>query len=174
MRSKNILSIAAFIAAFAFSTAFAGLFIEKSEFQLTTERSYFRYDRQTASDISSLLYRDIRNGRERDRKLYRLGVSETPFSEAFISKYAETVEVYSASSDAISDSHLPQDFQIAWQKHMHAWRDYADFLNQMEEYPEELQLDRVQTLRNQHSHEIDSTWYEVLRIGRTYGVYVPY
>ena len=174
MRSKNILSIAAFLAAFAFSTAFAGLFIEKSEFQLTLDRSYFNHDARISGDISALLYRDISNGRERDRRLYRLYDIDEPFSETGISVYAETVDVYSANSANLRDSHLPPDFQIAWRKHMRAWRHYSNFLAQFDKNPEMLEFERNHESRKRYIDEIDSTRYEVLRIGRTYGVNVPY
>ena len=172
MRSKNILSIAAFIAAFAFSTAFAGLFIDKTN--VNYGYGYLRTNCGTSAQISKFLYRDISNGRERDRRVHRLGADsyETAFSEEFISEYTEIVDNYAKASAGMNDEHLPLDLRIAWRKHMTAWHDYSDFLKHVEENTSSLRSSAHIQSRDAYLSEIDTTWYEVLRIAGTHGARV--
>ena len=80
MRSKNIISTIAFITAFAFSAAFASLFITESQtnfqtYEIRNDRSSnCRSIDKTCTDISALLIQDIRNGdQRRSRYDYSLG-----------------------------------------------------------------------------------------------------
>lgn len=173
MRSKDIVSIIAFISAFAVSAAFASLFIDKSQYEnysIYTSRNYSncRYADQTCKDILSLLVRDISNGRKRQENYdYSLG------KDGNVSpKYAETVAVYADASGSLDDEHLPADFQSAWREHMQAWRDYSDFLNEVSENKiEDEAFDRLEDI---YTYKINKTWAAVLKIGRGYGASSPY
>ncbi len=182
MRIKTILPTTVFIFAFVFSTAFASLFASKSESQLNlgfgrTSTSCFKNrGNYTANKIALFVQQDIRYGNERDKRLYRLGKDyRPPFtgSSSFAS-FAEVVSKYADKSGNMEAGTLPPDFQIAWLEHMKAWRDYADFLNEMKNSSARRMLseEQLDALETKHSDEITSTWQEVLRIGRSYGAEV--
>src|SRR5687768_2893439 len=124
MRSKHILSIFAFITAFVLSSAFAWLFIDKSQtsnsfaaFEVRNVRC--QQDSDTKRAIENLLQQDISNGRER---LWRSNDSDHPSAKSPFEIYAEAVEHYADDSGSMRYSHLPRDFQIRWNEHMRAWR----------------------------------------------------
>ena len=181
MRIKTILSTTVFIFAFVFSTAFASLFASKSESQLNlgfgrTSTSCFKNrGNYTADKVALFVQQDIRYGNERDRKLYRLDKDfRPPFTNSSFASYAEAVSKYADQSGSMEADELPQDFQIAWRAHMKAWRDYVNFFNEMKnsstrKMVSEKHLDELET---KHSAEINNTWQEVLRIGRSYGAEV--
>jgi hypothetical protein len=183
MRSKTFLSIAAFIVAFAFSTAFASLFIDKSATLSNSDippsvnrrsTSCFK-NRSTALKIEVLIKQDVNNGRERGKKLYRLDRDfRPPFESAAFPDYADAVTEYVDASSSMYSADLPRDFQAAWDKHMKAWRDYSDFLNEKKDSPQRQEVgnETLSFLENQYSADINSTWYEVLRVGRSYGANV--
>ena len=182
MRSKTILSIAAFIVAFAFSTAFASLFIVKSEYvssSYNTKRTSCFKNRAgsnyVADKIETIVKEDMSNGRERGKKLYQIDEdSRPPFSSSSFSYYSEAVSEYVSSSENLSVEDTPRDFQLAWRKHMKAWRDYADFLDKMKKPSARAKLSETETdeLENNFSADINSTWFEVLSVGRSYGAEV--
>ena len=158
MRSKNILSIAAFFIAFTVSAALASLFIPDQTV--------------TANAISVLLRQDIRNGNERDRNIYNTGTdSDGSFKRPSLEKYSEIIGNYVNASERLHTGQLPSDFTEAWQKHMKAWRDYSDFLNDMKDYfgknNENNKL--FCAFEKRYDDEISKTWYEVLRIAENYG-----
>lgn len=173
MKSKDIISIIAFISAFGISAAFASLFIDKSlstNYQTFETRSYSSCSRgdQTCKDIMSLLVRDIRNGQQRrDNYDYSLGTNGN-VSE----RRAETVADYADISGAMQDAHLPTDFQTAWREHMQAWRDYSDFLGKVSQT--KIEDEKFERLEDRYIRKINSTWATVLKIGRGYGAQVPY
>lgn len=187
MRSKTILSIAAFIVAFAFSTAFAGLFIDKSEYQSVLTVPVVSYNerqptscfkkrgRYTADKIEVFISQDVSNGRERDRQLYEIDRDYRPsFMSKSFSDYSDTINEYVDESNALDETALPQEFQDAWRAHLKAWRDYANFLKAMKtpSGSENLNDKSVYELEHHFNAEINSTWYEVLRVGKTYGAEV--
>jgi hypothetical protein len=63
---------------------------------------------------------------------------------------------------------FPQDFQNAWRTHMQAWKNYADYLEEVKYNPSARKRNEGFVLNN----EINRTWAEVLRIGRNHGAYV--
>jgi len=70
-------------------------------------------------------------------------------------------------------SEFPQDFQIAWNKHVDAWQDYSEFLDiKKDSSKQKMNIDDYRDLDNSYNNEITETWYEVLRIGRNHGAYV--
>lgn len=186
MRSKTILSIAAFTVAFVLSTAFASLFITKIAYQSesvvtpsysTKKTSCFknRGKNYVADKIETFVKQDVSNGRERDRKLYQIdGDFRSSFSSSSFNEYSEVVSEYVSASENLSAENTPRDFQKAWSKHLNAWRDYANFLDKMEHSSAEAELreSEISELENTYSSDINNTWYEVLRVGRNYGAEV--
>lgn len=170
MRSKDILSIVVFITAFVFSSAFASLFIDKSQtnsgfstFEIRNAPCRADVDAKTA--IEELLYQDIRNGRER---LWRMDDYSNSSANSYYSRYAVSVEKYAGDSGSMSYGHLPRDFQIKWRQHMRAWRDYANFLNKTKHSSHEFADSDFYRSSDEHIFDINSTWYDVLRVGRKY------
>jgi hypothetical protein len=175
MRSKTILSTAAFIVAFAASAAFANLFVTKTEtapdyipVSSYKSTSCFR-DRNNstvANKISALIRTDKNNGYESRGEDFR-----PPFTSSAFSDYAEAVERYVDASSSMKTSDLPGDFETEWREHMKAWRDYSDFLNRMKIASNragwsEAELEEVDDF---HSSEINRTWQLVLQIGASHG-----
>ena len=185
MRSKTILSIAAFIVAFAFSTAFAGLFIAKSAYQsvITVPANYNRQPnscfknrgRYTADKIEVFISQDVSNGEERDRRLFNIDGDNRPsFMSSSFEEYADAVTEYAEASGSMDESTLPQELQTAWRAHMKAWRDYADYLDARKSSSVRTRLSdkAAYDLENHFNADISITWYEVLRVGRSYGAEV--
>jgi hypothetical protein len=184
MRSKNILSIVAFIAAFGLSAAFASLFITKTQIVSDyipvneyNSTSCFKYKNNlaTANKISALIRQDKRNGRESDRAYYRYGADIFSSSDSSaISGYAGAVEEYVNQSSSMKADDLPSDFQVEWREHMKAWRDYSDFLNRMKKSSnrEALSPDELKEIEVFHSREISRTWNEVLQTAVMFGANV--
>lgn len=177
MRCKKLLSITAFFAAFVFSAAFAGLFIDDS----ATSTAYFnhnhthcfhlQYDTVTADAIDDLLRRDINNGETRFRQLSDIDDTfNPPFGTSSMDDYANIVEQYADESSNMDDGNLPRDVRQAWRTHMRAWKGYAEFLkvsDNLNYSDEELKIKDLQ-----YGNEINRTWYNLLRISRTYGSYI--
>ncbi len=153
MRSKNILSIIAFITAFAFSSAFALLFIDKS---------------QTQNAIENLLRQDVRIGQKR---FWRIKNSRNLSAESYYERYAEAVEEYADDSGKINYSHLPRDFQLKWNEHMRAWRDYSNYLNKVKNSSPSLDED-FYIKEKEYSADISLTYFDVLRVASTHRVEV--
>jgi len=184
MRSKTILSAAAFTLAFALSAAFASLFITKTQtasdyFQVNGHKSTSCFKDHsksvTADKISALIREDRNNGRERDRKTYRGAEDVHPlFTSSGFSVYAEAVEQYVDESSSMRTNDLPSDFQVEWREHMKAWRDYSDFLNRMKKSSNRnaFSEEELENTDDFHSREITRTWHLVLQSGRSYSANV--
>lgn len=173
MRSKDIVSIIAFISAFAVSAAFASLFIDKSQYtnyNIYAVKNYSACQNgdQTCKDILSLLVRDVRNGQTRQDD-YDYSLSEKGNVSP---KYAESVADYADNSGSMNDENLPSDFQSAWREHMQAWRDYSNFLNEVSE--NKIADESFRRLEDKYTRNINKTWAKVLKIGRGYGASSPY
>lgn len=184
MRSKTILSTAAFIVAFAASAAFASLFITKTQIvsdyvpvisYKSTSCFKDRNNARTADKISALIREDKNNGRQSGRGAYRVGEDERPpFTDARFASYAEAVVWYVDDSSRMKVSDLPGNFESEWREHMKAWREYSDFLNRMKDSSNrkgwsDAELKEVDDF---HSREVDRTWQTVLESGRSYGANV--
>lgn len=184
MRSKTILSVAAFVLAFAASAAFASLFITQTqtepEFALVnnykpTSCYKNRNSSATADKIAALIREDRSNGLERSRKNYNAGNTIRPsYESADFIHFAEVVEHYVDESSSMNVSDLPNDFQFEWREHMKAWRDYSKFLNKMEDSSnrDNWSDDELDEIADSHNREISSTWQAVLQTGRSYGANV--
>lgn len=174
MRSKTLISTTAFFAAFVFSAAFAGLFVDTSASSNShIHHFHHQYDAVTADAIEDFLLKDISNGTLRDRQLYSLNDTYAPpFGTNSMDEYTDVIENYSNKSGSLEDANLPRDVRRAWHEHMQAWRDYSGFLRvsgDLNYTREELRIRDMQ-----YENDINRTWYNVLRISRTYGAYVPY
>lgn len=181
MRSKNILSIVAFIAAFGLSAAFAGLFITKtqtesvvvsgSDYKSTSCFTKYKNNSATPDKISALISQDKRNRSESNQELYSGEDIFSSSDSSAISSYADAVEQYVDESSSIKASDLPNDFQIEWREHMKAWRDYSEFLNRMKKSSNRMALsgEELEEIEAFHSREISRTWNKVLQTGLIYG-----
>ena len=71
----------------------------------------------------------------------------------------------------LATEELPQEFHIAWNKHMKAWRDYADFLDRMKNSSIRMKMsgEKLSDFNNEYNSEINSTWSEVLSVADEYG-----
>ena len=174
MRSKTILSIAAFSIAFIVSAGFASLFIPADAYNYRATSCFTNhFESSNSAAIRSLLVQDIRNGIKLDRIIYSQGLSDHHDSVTF-PDFVRVIEDYTDASNSLDDSRLPSEFRSAWRAHMKAWREYAVFLNEVESsrYGYKSESGNIAAQRVVYNAEINSTWEEVLRIGRTYNVNV--
>ena len=148
MKMKFITAIVAFSITFGFSTVLAGLLGENN---------------QTAQRISDLLKQDIANGQQMD-EIYQ---SNSSF------EFAEAVNEYVNSSQAIDDTNLPSDFRFVWRTHMEAWRAHADFLIRTDCMRKRMSAEETSRVTIEQKYEIITTWMNVLRIARRYGAVIP-
>jgi hypothetical protein len=187
MRSKNILSIAAFIVAFAFSTAFAGLFVAKSEYQsvLTvpvvsySERQptscFKKRGRYTAEKIEVFISQDNSIGIEHQQINARIARQELPLLKSpLFAEYKNSVAEYVEASSSMDESTMPHEFQTAWRAHTKAWSDFSDFLDSMKSgaVRGDLSDNDAYEMEKHFSTEIAVTYNEVLRVGRNHGAQV--
>jgi len=192
MRSKTILSTAAFIVAFGFSTALASLFITKTQIVSVNEykstpvyipvndyksTSCFKYknNSSTANKISGLIRQDKLNRSESDRAFF--GDGEDIFSpsvNAEFSGYAAAVEQYVDASSSMKTGELPNDFQTEWREHLKAWREYSEFLNRMKSVSsrKSLTTEELKEIDNFHNREIGRTYEIVKQTAVRYGANV--
>jgi hypothetical protein len=162
MRVKNILSVVAFIAAFGFSAVLATVLDPRPAASFIQPS----FDRTTAQNITSFLEQDIQNGQDRNHQVYRAD-EDYSLSSPYIVKRAQAVSEYAEESGSMDFSYLPQDFQLAWMKHMRAWHNYSDFLQKVK--TQRMSSSEINQLENQYNREINLTWFEVLRVGNRYG-----
>lgn len=165
MKVKSILSLTVFIAAFLFSAALVSLTAAETTISVS-EVSPVRANEATRTTIVRFLEKDIRNGVERDRRTFGMRKNFVR-SEEYLAARTQIVAQYVEQSSALDESNLPQDLQIAWLKHMRAWHNYADYL---EESDSSDPLNEDQARR--YNRQINTTWYEVLRIAGTYDAFV--
>ncbi len=166
MRSKHIIAIAAFFTCFAVSSFLVGLLFPKDTtelYEIVNVRP--QTDDAVSERILVLLRHDSENGDKRDGEIFDYWVE----NEEFLSLAAKTriFSKYAANSETIDDSGLPRDFQIAWRKHMDAWAVYSAFLCDVEKAG--ASVESICAFEARYDKDISSTWYEVLRIGRSYG-----
>lgn len=171
MRSKTILSIIAFIAAFGISVAIT----PRTATSYVTPAYQPKRCTETARLITNLLEQDIANGRSRDRKMYQVrkqGVSSD--SAIYHLNHTAAILAYYKASNSINTQNLPGEFLSAWSEHMNAWEAYADFLNENVDSDGNI-LREKSFYRSSaaHTREISETWYKVLRLARTYGAEIP-
>ncbi|HZH34232.1 MAG TPA: hypothetical protein VEX64_05290 [Pyrinomonadaceae bacterium] len=169
MKTKLITTLIAFATTFGFSTLMMEFVKEKRAPQTHYLTTQIRYHSETEQKILKLLRQDIKNGLERRSKLSHM--EDVDFSTAaLLNDYAEATAEYAYKSSSIDETGIPADFQFAWRRHMKAWRDYADFLDETRNLSEnqrrEMDLDEMDF---EKSLEINQSWREVLRTARKYG-----
>ena len=188
MRSKNILSIAAFIVAFAISTAFAGLFIDKSEYQSVLTVPVVSYDERqptscfkkqrsgyTAEKIEVFISQDNSIGSEHQQINTRIARQELPLLKSpLFAEYKTAVAEYVEASGNLDETTMPHEFQMAWRAHTKAWSDFSDFLDSMKNGAVRGNLSDADAyeMEKHFSAEIADTYTEVLRVGRNHGAQV--
>lgn len=176
MKAISILKIAAFSIAFIFSAAFAGLFIDKSDFQTElrvplnvgfADETAPLFDAVTVDKINRVLNKDAVNGSARTEKIRRISPDyAAPFAaDSSFADFADTTARYAEQSGKIKQDGLPPEFKSAWREHMKAWRDYADFLQAMKisSVRNELGKADFDRFETEYSDEINRSWLEVLR-----------
>lgn len=152
--TRTITALVAFIATFIFSAGLVRIIFPAPVTKYVyTERP--RTFERNSNELEQFLLRDISNGDLRND--YR-----------YADDYAGEVMVYWQASSSMDASRFPQDFQNAWREHMQAWGDYAKYLQDKKAS----QRNYSCGLEKRYNAEINRTWEEVLRIGRTYGAYV--
>jgi hypothetical protein len=167
MRSKHIAALITFFATFAFSAFIALLFaapklMEVPPVVTTFEVKTYKHNRcGTAYKIKEFLERDKQNG------LARRNADDV----SDLSERAELTTEYAFTSSSMDASGFPRDFQRAWNKHMQAWKNHADFLRK--ESNKRTVSEDFDGLEADNVSEINSTWREVLNIGREYGADLP-
>lgn len=148
MKTKNILHLVAFVLTFAVSVSVAG--VVKSFQGLST-----------AEKITKVLTQDINNGFSR-----RTNCSNSRYD------LAQKTDDYVSASESLEVNDLPKDFQIAWQKHMQAWRNHSNFLMKIKYSNENREID-LDFIDSKNTNEINRTWWEVLRIAKRNGAVIP-
>jgi hypothetical protein len=171
MRCKTVLSIIAFVTAFAVSVA-----VTPQTVRQTSPSSYYsKRCSETARKITNLLERDIANGQARDRKMNRVLEQDASVgSPIYNLHYTAAVTAYTKESLAIDTADLPNEFKSAWREHMNAWQKHSDFLNENVGLDGRILRERgFYRTSDAHIREISETWYEVLRIARKHGAEIP-
>jgi hypothetical protein len=152
--TRTITALIAFVATFIFSAGLVRIIFPAPVVKYVyTERP--RTFERSANEIESFLLQDIRNGESRQD--YR-----------YTEDYSGEVMNYWQASSSMDASRFPQDFQNAWRLHMQAWGDYAQYLQGKKSSKSNYSCG----LEKRYNAEINRTWEEVLRIGRTYGANV--
>ncbi|HEY8562019.1 MAG TPA: hypothetical protein VIL74_16725 [Pyrinomonadaceae bacterium] len=147
--TRIITALIAFVATFIFSAGLVRIiFPAPATNYVYTERSVLP---ATGNEIENFLLRDISNGTAR-------------IDNAYDSSYADRVTEYWKASSSMDASRFPQDFQRAWNLHMQAWGNYAEYLQ-----AKKVSNRKSCGMDNYYNAEIGRTWDDVTRIGGTYG-----
>ena len=161
MKTKFITALVAFFATFIFAGGLA-LYFTPIDVNRVTAFNLVKTDKRVARQISELLRQDISNG-----SLRRDSNSNIDDSTG--------VSEYSKKSAQMNVDSLPADFQNAWYKHMNAWHNYADFLEDATNPNSETRYDErgIRQVAIEHNSKINTTWYQVLISARNYGAEIP-
>lgn len=177
MKTKLITSLIAFLVTFGFSTVLTKLFVSETQVYQPKSQAYWiskSKEKQTQRKIYSLLRQDIQNGRERFGKLVRTeGDYRPPFTSSSLAAYSKAVNEYADKSASIYDGDLPEEFQLAWRKHMRAWREHANFLNQLRDSDREMTTEEIARRYYKNDAAISATWYATLDIAEEYDAVPP-
>lgn len=168
MRSKHIIALATFFTCFAISSLIVGVFFDNNSIDsklYETVRVSQQTDSDAAEKILLVLRQDEENGAERVVDEFGFSV-DSEFFPSLAVKAKVTAE-YARKSARIVDAGLPSDFQFAWRRHMKAWSDYSNFLSKAEKAA--MNTGDINRLETEYIREVDSSWFRVLRVARTYG-----
>jgi hypothetical protein len=171
MKAKNILSIAAFFTAFAVSAAIASLFIPANTTDHRATSCFTNHSTSaTANRITAFINRDVYNGREHTRIIYRI-LRDTPRVSEHSSypEYVSAVNAYVETFPSMDVSEMPRDFRLAWRKHTKAWRDYSAFISSEKSVTVYGYYGDFELTEAAYTQEIDETWDEVINIARKHG-----
>ncbi len=149
--TRIITALVAFLATFIFSAGLVRMIFPAPVVRYVYIERPRAFERST-NEIEQFLLRDIRNGDSR-------------MDYKYSDDYASAVMDYWAASSSMDASRFPQDFQNAWNLHMEAWGDYAKYLQDKKSSKRNYSCG----LEKRYNAEINRTWEEVLRIGRTHG-----
>lgn len=170
---KIILGIIAFTLTFGFSAGLVGLLFGFPQPEVKPFAYNKKYNSVHSDKIQRLLTKDIGNGDLRNQEIYKLETNNNGFaSSIYKAKYRSVINDYYVKSSSINDSNLPEDFKYAWREHMNAWKKQAQYLDSLQEDKEGFAEDIDLAVKNysDNTNEINSTWYQVLRIADRYGV----
>lgn len=125
-----------------------------------------------ARNIESVLDADMRIGDARriaksrlyfeSKRVAQKGELSSMQKEKFVSRYGSIIGEYSDGLSAISTSHVPADFAYAWKKHVEAWNKEA----------KQSGVRGPSDSSSAETSEINTTWKQVIRIARRYGVHI--
>jgi hypothetical protein len=165
--TRFITAIVAFAVTFIFSAGLVRIIFGEPQ----VSSVYFnrpQCSKRYVAGIESFVLQDNRNGEVRIGKIKRQFDSEGNYYAA----YADAVMEYSNVSSSMDANRFPQDFQDAWHTHMDAWRNYAEYLQDMKNtsVQEDSDIDEIKNAETRYNSEINRTWMEVLRVGRSYGM----
>lgn len=171
MRSKAVLSIIAFLAAFGISVAVTPR-AAKSTVAPYVKRGCAQTE--TARKITNLLSQDIENGRVRDETIDSFARNDIS-RRAYLVNFTIAIDQYADASAGIDDSDLPRDFKTAWREHMKAWEKHSGFLEEVRANPlnDGIGNGFSREEYSKQTKEISETWFEVLRVARQYDAYIP-
>lgn len=170
--TRFITAIIAFAGTFAISVGLVWLIFGFPVKQEVYYSSQHNCSQRHSSAIYSHIQRDVSNGRERDERSFRTNNWEENGEAGYsIENHADSVAQYVDESDSLNVRDLPQEFQIAWRKHINAWRDYSEFLTEIKESSVDDKTSRKRYLasENRYNIEINRTWDEVLQIAENHG-----
>lgn len=168
MRSKHIFALATFFTSFVLSSLFVGLFFDTTAvdpelYEIVSVKT--QAENSVSEKIILLLQTDEENGRLSDAEEFDLADVDNLFSPLRVELI--TVSAYAAKSDSLNTAGLPPDFQVAWRAHMKAWSNYSNFLGKAEDAG--MDIETVKRFKKQYDVDIESTWFEVLRVASKYG-----
>ncbi len=181
MRIKTILSTVVFIFAFVFSTAFASLFIDKSKSLLSvaSSNSYRKPcehksqitndDLRMQTQILNFLEEDRQNGRELANDSIQIK------AESEIARDKLATANLLRKMQQMKYINLPFDFQLAWENHVSAWEERADFLHRVNQARKYKIID--EELREEYwtqGNEINQTYIDLVSTARRHGVKFSY
>jgi hypothetical protein len=168
MRSKQIVSLAAFLGTFAIAYSIVWLTVGVASPRFPFSGRSF--SDPSARGISRLLRQDVRNG---EKMAYEMAADDS-FSGTdshSVALRAETVSDYVDGASRLNGDSLPTDFSTAWNRHARAWQNYSAFLQSAADG--HTSRCRLAAIEADYNREIDATWFEVLRIAADHGAEIP-
>ncbi|HNQ15069.1 MAG TPA: hypothetical protein PKM58_05865 [Pyrinomonadaceae bacterium] len=87
--------------------------------------------------------------------------------------YTDSVREYYDTSSSMNTDAFPREFVAAWNEHMRAWKNYADYLDLNRERRVDTEV--FSSKQRKYNEEISRTWGIVIRLARENGAEVtPY
>lgn len=118
-----------------------------------------------ATRLEEFIEQDKTNGDDRSTDLIDGNVVSPTFVDS-VNEYYET-------SSSMNTDYFPRDFVDAWNAHMKAWKNYADYLQLNRD--RRVDRDLFDAKQRAYNKEISKTWDVVIRLARENGAEVtPY